>query len=78
MCGVLHPEMRKLRMDTLRCECGNIMDRDHNAAANIYWYPEERENRIGNGPPRVEMGDQESAPVPVVETRISAYHGART
>jgi hypothetical protein len=33
-----------------------------NAAANIYWYPEGRENRIGNGPTRVEMGDQELAP----------------
>jgi transposase len=65
-------------VDTLRCECGNIMDRDHNAAVNIYWYPEERENRIGNGPTRVEMGDQEFAPMPVVETRIFAYHGART
>jgi hypothetical protein len=50
----------------------------HNAAANIYRYPEERENRIGNGPTRVEMGDQEFAPVPVVDTRIFAYHGART
>jgi putative transposase len=77
-CGVLHREMRKLRVDTLRCECGNIMDRDHNAAANIYWYPEERENRIGNGPTRAEMGDQEVAPVPVVEPRIFADHGART
>ena len=28
----------------------NVIDRDHNAAANIYWYPEERENRAGNGP----------------------------
>lgn len=73
MCGKLHREMRKLSMRTLRCECGNVMDRDHNAAANLYWYPEGRENRVGNGPTRVEMGVQELAPVPVSETRISAY-----
>ncbi len=42
-------------------------------AANIYWYGEERQNRAGNGPTCVEMGDQELAPVPVSETRISAY-----
>ena len=59
MCGALHPEMRNLSVRTLRCDCGNVMDRDRNAAANLFWYPEERENRIGNGPTRVEMGDQE-------------------
>ena len=72
MCSALHREMRNLSVRTLRCECGNVMDRDHNAAANIFWYPEERENRISNGPTRVEMGDQELAPVPIVEARISA------
>jgi hypothetical protein len=40
---------------------------DRNAAANLFWYPEERENRIGNGPRCVEMGDQWLAPVPVSE-----------
>jgi putative transposase len=72
MCNALHPEMRKLSVRTLRCDCGNVMDRDHNAAVNIYRYPEERENRIGNGPTRVEMGDQGLAPVPVSEARIPA------
>jgi putative transposase len=67
ICGVLHPEMRKLSVRTLRCDCGNVMDRDHNAAANLYWYSEERRNRAGNGPTCAEMGDQELAPVPVVE-----------
>lgn len=32
-----------------------------------------RQNRAGNSPTRVEMGVQELAPVPVSETRISAY-----
>lgn len=73
MCGKLHPEMRKLSVRTMRCDCGNVMNRDHNAAVNLYWYPEERKNRVGNGPTRVEMGVQELAPVPVSETRISAY-----
>ena len=40
-----------------RRDCGNVMDRDRNAAANLSWYPEERENRIRNGPRRLEMGD---------------------
>jgi hypothetical protein len=45
--------------------------RDRNAAVNHYWYPEERENRSGDAT-RVEIGDQELAPVPVVEARILA------
>jgi transposase len=64
--------MRNQSVRTLSCDCGNVMDRDRNAAANLFWYPEERENRIGNGPTRVEMGDQGRAPVPVSEARISA------
>ena len=40
------------------------MGRDRNAAVNHYRYPEERENRSGNAPTRVEMGDPELAPVP--------------
>lgn len=32
-CGVLHD--MSLGKDTLRCECGNVMDRDLNAAINI-------------------------------------------
>lgn len=74
VCGARHPEMRKLSERTMRCDCGHVMDRDHNAAVNIYhWYPEERENRGGNASTRMEMGDQELAPVPVSEVRISAY-----
>jgi putative transposase len=74
VCGVLHPEMRKLRVRTLACDCGNVMGRDRNAAVNIYhWYPEERENRDRKVSTRMEMGDQELAPVPVSEVRIDAY-----
>ncbi len=32
-CGQLHD--MQLGKDTMRCDCGNIMDRDHNAAINI-------------------------------------------
>jgi len=49
---------------------GAALDRAHDAAVTLSWYPAERENRTGNGPARVEMGDQELASVPVGETRI--------
>ena len=35
VCGTIHPEMKDLGMRTMRCECGNVMDRDLNAAVNI-------------------------------------------
>ena len=34
-CGKPHPEMKDLRIRTMRCECGMIMNRDQNAAINI-------------------------------------------
>jgi transposase len=72
MCGVRHRETRKLSVRTLACD--NVMGRDRNAAVNIYeWYPEERENRDRKVSTRMEMGDQELAPVPVSEMRISTY-----
>lgn len=50
VCGARHREMRNLKVRTLVCDCGNVMDRDRNAAVNIYdWYPEERENRDRKG-----------------------------
>lgn len=64
--------MRKLSVRTPHCECGSIMDRDHNAAANLCGYPEERENRVGNAPTPVEMGVQKLAPMPIGKTRISS------
>jgi len=69
-CGRLHREMRKLSVQTMVCECGNVLGRDRNAAVNHFRYPEERENRDSDVPARVEIGDQELAPVPIVETRI--------
>lgn len=34
-CGRIHPKMKNLNIRTMHCECGNIMDRDENAAVNI-------------------------------------------
>ena len=34
-CGTLHPEMKDLRIRTMKCDCGLVVDRDHNAAINI-------------------------------------------
>lgn len=34
-CGKRHPEMKDLKIRTMRCDCGNVMDRDQNAAINI-------------------------------------------
>ena len=34
-CGKRYPEMKDLRIRTMRCECGYVMDRDRNAAMNI-------------------------------------------
>ena len=34
-CGTLHPEMKDLKVRTIRCSCGNTMSRDRNAAINI-------------------------------------------
>ena len=70
-CGARHPMPLSQRI--MRCGCGNVMDRDANAAVNLYWYPEERENRGFAAPTRAEIGDQAGPPgdlpVPVVEAR---------
>ena len=34
-CGKRHPEMKDLKIRIMRCDCGNVMDRDQNAAINI-------------------------------------------
>lgn len=34
-CGAIHHEMKDLRLRTMNCSCGLIMDRDQNAAINI-------------------------------------------
>src|SRR5215212_8352294 len=75
LCGALHPEMKDLSRRELTCDCGNRMGRDRNAAVNHYWYSEERRNRSGNAPTRVEIGVQGLVPVPVVEARMLAGVG---
>ena len=34
-CGTLHPEMKDLKIRTMRCDCGLVISRDQNAAINI-------------------------------------------
>lgn len=34
-CGTIHPEMKDLRIRTMKCDCGLTMSRDQNAAINI-------------------------------------------
>ena len=34
-CGTLHPEMKDLKICTMRCDCGLVIGRDQNAAINI-------------------------------------------
>ena len=34
-CGTLHPEMKDLKIRTMRCGCGLVIGRDQNAAINI-------------------------------------------
>ena len=40
ICGRLHKEMKDLSKRTFKCECGNIIDRDLNAAINLQHYPQ--------------------------------------
>ena len=34
-CGEVHPEMKKLTIRTMKCDCGLVISRDQNAAINI-------------------------------------------
>jgi putative transposase len=72
LCGARHREMRNLSVRTMRCECGNVMGRDRNAAVNHYNYvPTGSGERLGASPAtRVETGDQGFTPVLVDETRM--------
>src|SRR4030042_4344821 len=75
-CGLMHSEMKNLSVRVLKCRCGNIMDRDANAAINIYRYGEELRNLtpINGGKTDVEMGDhgldENLTQVPVEEASI--------
>jgi putative transposase len=73
-CGEVH-EM-PLAARTMRCGCGNTMNRDENAARNLFAYSEEPRNAGGKTPEtRAEIGGQGAAatpvPVPVGEARMS-------
>ena len=76
-CGTKNPHMKSLSRRILRCECGHEMDRDENAAVNLYWYGEDTPEPAVK-PTRVEIGEQAAEqsvqPVPVVETRMFAAH----
>lgn len=74
-CGEIHKEMAVKRLDVLRCDCGNVMQRDENASRNLFAYREELGNAGGKTPKtRKGTGEQGPAampiPVPVAELRI--------
>jgi len=84
-CGEIHKEMATKRLDVLRCDCGNVMQRDDNASINLYSYRQEAGNVGGTTPKtRMETGGQVAAamplPVPVSEVRIlkrATHHESR-
>ena len=39
-CGQGHPEMKDVTNRTLKCKCGNIIDRDYNSALNLFKFGE--------------------------------------
>ena len=39
-CGKIHSEMKDVTKRTLECECGNIIDRDHNSVINLLKFGE--------------------------------------
>lgn len=73
-CGEIHKEMATKRLDVLRCDCGNVMQRDENAARNLFAYREELGNAGVKPKTRKETGGPgmvaTPAPVPVDELRI--------
>lgn len=44
-CGEIHPEMKDVTNRTLKCKCGNIIDRDYNSALNLLKAGEEFHKR---------------------------------
>lgn len=84
-CGEIQKEMATKRRDVLRCDCGNVMQRDDNASINLYTYRQEAGNVGGKTPKtRMEIGGQVAAamplPVPVSEVRIlkrATHHESR-
>ena len=39
-CGEIHSEMKDVTNRTLKCKCGNIIDRDYNSALNLLKFGE--------------------------------------
>ena len=72
--------MATQRLDVMRCDCGNVMQRDENAARNLFAYREELGNAGVKPKTRRETGGPgmvaTPAPVPVVELRILKQQGA--
>lgn len=72
-CGRIHPEMKDLGRRVLHCECGLAMDRDENAARNIFYRQEGGNGAdLGSDPGgvvRVEAGCQGCGPVLADEAR---------
>lgn len=70
-CGEIDPAMKNLRRRTFRCSCGHKMDRDENAAVNLFRYGEERRNQLSSEVTRVETGVRALGSGPIEETRMS-------
>ena len=74
-CGLIHPEMKDLSRRMMRCDdCGLVMDRDENAARNIFFYRQDGGNGVAPksdplGAVRVEAGSQDCGPVLADEAR---------
>jgi transposase len=56
-CGCIKTDMKNLNRRTFTCAaCGHVEGRDRNAARNVYWYGEERRNRVCEDTTRGEIG----------------------
>lgn len=75
-CGFQNKQMKNLVKRTLHCSnCSMIIDRDANAAINIYWYGKESRNRDCEISTGVKIGDQGAAMslVPIKEASIVSH-----
>jgi putative transposase len=77
-CGDQNKEMKNLSRRTFYCgSCGLTIDRDENAAVNLFWYGEEPRNPRHKPGTDVETGNQDSGlaqeSVPVMEASIVSH-----
>lgn len=65
-CGEKNAAMKNLSRRTFRCGCGHEMDRDENAAVNLFHYGEERRSTVAKAArgKLVERREQAAASVP--------------